>query len=173
MQSDDYNFDFARTCFIKILYGAIAADLPAAVAFASRYIMRNKYLNHRLKDFLETENERDNCIRQLERLFESFDCLIVPVTATPAFLHKKPDKVGDIQPIYTSFEVDGKKTDYATANLGYTTPFMTSNPVVSMPIGTTKAGLPIGVQVVCGYYREYKLLNIVRKLQEHSLPVSQ
>ena len=115
--------------------------------------MGNRFLNNRLKDYLQAENKRDRCARQLEALFEEVDCLLVPVTATPAFLHQKPGKMRGVQPIYNSFLVDGKETSYATANLGYTTPFCTAHPIVSMPIGKSDEGLPIGIQVICGYHR--------------------
>jgi Asp-tRNA(Asn)/Glu-tRNA(Gln) amidotransferase A subunit family amidase len=58
--------------------------------------------------------------------------------------------------------VDGIKAKYATANMGYTTPFMTGNPIVSMPVGYTTEKLPTGVQVICNHFQEYKLMNIVR-----------
>ncbi|NLO37792.1 MAG: amidase, partial [Clostridiaceae bacterium] len=165
MQTHDFDFDLARRCFIKLFYGALAATLPPPVVLIEKYILRNRFLNSRLKDYLQAENELAACARQLEELFDRFDCLIVPVTATPAFLHQKPDKTRGVQPIYTSFLVDGKKTSYATANLGYTTPFCTAHPVIAMPIGKSEEGLPIGVQVVCGYHREHKLLAVVRQLQ--------
>jgi amidase len=168
LQEHDYDFDLARMCFIKLLYGALAANLPPPVVFVEKHILKNRFLNNRLKDYLQAENERATCVRQLESLFDQYDCLIVPVTATPAFLHQKPDKMHGIQPIYTSFTVDGKETNYATANLGYTTPFYTAHPVVSMPIGKTEEGLPVGVQVICGYHQEHKLFAVVRLLQEQA-----
>ena len=167
--ADDYDFDTARECFTKLLYGAMAAMLPPPAYFATRYLMRNKLFNKSLKDFLDAENKREQLVRSLERLFGRADCLITPVTATPAFPHMKPDRMFGSQPIYDAFEVDGAKTNYATANLGYTTPFFTANPVISMPICKTGEGLPIGAQVVCGHYEEYKLLDIVQSLSESAL----
>jgi amidase len=160
LKPEDYDFEAARGAFIKLLYGAIAATLPPATVFAAKHLMHNKNMNNSLKDFLAAENVREACKRQLDTLFRRFDCLIVPVTATPAFHHLKPDKILGNQPVYSTFEVDGEKVNYATANLGFTTPFMTANPVMALPIGTTGEGLPVGVQVVCGQYCESKLLDI-------------
>ncbi len=165
LQPSDYDFNAARTGFLRLLYGAIAARVPPPAVFAERVLAKNRFFSNRLSDYLEAENVRERCIRQLDRLFERFDCLIVPVTATPAFPHQKPDRMKGIQPVYDSFDVDGKNVNYATANLGYTTPFFTSHPVVAMPIGQTESGLPVGVQVVGGYYREYPLLEIVQTLR--------
>jgi Asp-tRNA(Asn)/Glu-tRNA(Gln) amidotransferase A subunit family amidase len=36
---------------------------------------------------------------------------------------------------------------------------------MAIPIGKSEDGLPIGVQVVCGYHREHKLFDVVRQLQ--------
>jgi amidase len=70
-----------------------------------------------------------------------------------------------IQPFYNSFEVDGVITSYASANLGYTTPFLTGNPVITLPIGSTAEGLPVGVQVVGRRYRDYDLLSAAEILK--------
>ena len=169
LKSDDFDFLAARECFVKLLYGAIASNLSPGVYFVAKHLMKERFLNNSLKDFLQAENERERCIRQLDSLFERFDCLLVPVSATPAFLHMAPDKTKGSQPVYNSFDVDGVETNYASANLGYTTPFCTSNPVMSMPIGLSNEGLPIGIQVICGNFDEKKLFEIVKRLQVHSV----
>jgi len=52
-------------------------------------------------------------------------------------------------------------------NWYYTTIFnLTGNPVVVLPVDCTKAGLPIGVQVVGRRWRDMELLNIAEKLAE-------
>lgn len=165
MQPRDFDFDLARMCFIRLFYGALAAMLPPPAVLIETHILGNRFLNSRLKDYLRAENDLASCARQLEELFDRVDCLIVPVTATPVFLHQKPDKMRGVQPIYRSFLVDDQKTSYATANLGYTTPFCTAHPAMAIPIGKSEDGLPIGVQVVCGYHREHKLFDVVRQLQ--------
>ncbi len=162
---EDYDFNAARTGLLRLLYGAIAARVPPPAVFAERVLAKNRLFSNRLSDYLEAENVRESCIRRLDRLFERFDCLIVPVTATPAFLHRKPDRMKGVQPVYDSFDVDGANVNYAAANLGYTTPFFTAHPAVAVPVGQTESGLPVGVQVVGGYYREYLLLEISQALR--------
>ena len=166
LKADDYPFSQARESFIRLLYGAIAAMMPPAACFAARYLMGNRHMDRRLKTYLEAEDQREECKRAMGRLMERFDCLVTPVTATPAFPHIKPARVVNGQPFYGDFWVDGQKTLYASANLGYTTPFFTSDPVMSVPAGVTGEGLPVGVQVVCGAYRENGLMRIVQKLRE-------
>jgi len=35
-----------------------------------------------------------------------------------------------------------------------------------MPIGKSDEGLPIGIQVICGYHQDQKLFDVVRQLRE-------
>ncbi|MFQ5557245.1 MAG: amidase [Acidimicrobiales bacterium] len=49
----------------------------------------------------------------------------------------------------------------------FTSPFnITGQPAVSLPVGRTTAGLPIGVQLVAGYAREDLLLSVASQLEE-------
>lgn len=169
LKPEDYPFELARESFTKLLYGAIAAMMPPAACFAARHLGQYRLLDRCLKPLLAAENCREECKQAMCRLMERFDCLVTPVTATPAFPHIKPDRVVNGQPIYGKFSVDGQETLYAKANLGYTTPFFTANPVLSIPVGMTGDGLPVGVQVVCGMYDDLKLLHIARYFQEKGL----
>jgi amidase len=54
--------------------------------------------------------------------------------AVPAFTHRKPG---------VPIEVDGEKVPYGSAGSHYTTIFtVTGNPVVTLPIARSHAGLP-------------------------------
>lgn len=162
LSKEDYPFELARESFIRLLYGAIAAMMPAGVCFAARHLMGNRLMDRRLRSYLTAEDGREECKRAMRRLMNRFDCLVVPVTATPAFPHTKPIRVVNGQPFYGDFPVDGQKVLYAAANLGYTTPFFTADPVMAVPAGVTEEGLPVGVQVVCGAYRDLELLRMVQ-----------
>ena len=165
LRGDEYPFQLARESFTALLYGAIAAALPRPAFIAARYLMGNRHMDRRLKTYLEAENSREVCKHAMRLLMERFDCLLTPVTATPAFPHMKPDRVVNGQPFYGGFPVDGQTVLYAAANLGYTTPFFTADPVMSMPAGVTGEGLPVGIQAVCGAYHEDGLLRIVQRLR--------
>jgi amidase len=63
--------------------------------------------------------------------------------------------------------VDGKKVSYATSNMGYTTPFsLTSNPVIVIPIGQTKEGLPVGAQIVGKRFHDLDLRKIIAVMEQ-------
>ena len=102
--------------------------------------------------------ERDRTMAQMDRFMAEWDAWICPVSLTPAFPHCSFGQ---------SIEVDGVKFPYLLACGGYTMPLnFTGNPVVIIPIGQSKTGLPIGVQIVGKRWREMELLAIARKIDE-------
>ncbi|WP_234124524.1 amidase [Clostridium hydrogenum] len=163
INQDEFDFSKARDCFLKLIYGNMSISLPPIIRFLLKWKMSSK-----LRDFLLSEEVREKCIMQLDSLFDNYDILISPVTVTPAFKHKLPIKTRGYQVIYDDMLVDGKKVSYATANMGYTTPFsLTSSPVIVIPIGKSKEGLPIGVQIVGRRFHDLDLKKIVTVLDQN------
>lgn len=154
INQSDFNFQKSRECFLKLLYGNMSVSLPTIV----RLMMGSKMYN-KLKDYLNEEEKREECIAQLDKLMAEYDILLTPVTATAAFLHKSPVKTLGHQAIYDDIFVDDTKVSYSVVNMGYTTPFsLTGNPIIVIPIGKTPKGLPLGIQVVGRRMHEYDLL---------------
>jgi len=90
-------------------------------------------------------------IEQCEQFLSGYDAWICPVFPTPAFTHRKPD---------APIEVDGQPLAQILANLLHSVIFnVTGHPVVTIPIGLTTQGLPVGVQVVGRRWQEMALLN--------------
>ncbi len=100
--------------------------------------------------------KRDNLIERLDHYLSNWDAWLCPVFPTPAFTHRKPD---------APIEVDGKPQAQLLANLLHSIIFnLTGNPVVTIPIGLTAKGLPVGVQVVGRRWQEMALLNVAEQL---------
>ena len=80
--------------------------------------------------------------RHCEQLFEKFDVLLLPTTPIPA------------PPI------EGTQAVEAALHLTrFTAPFnLTGLPALSLPCGFTSAGLPIGLQIISGPWKEAKVL---------------
>ncbi len=101
---------------------------------------------------------RDRQIAQVDRFMDRWDAWICPVSLTSAFSHRDNSK-----PI----EVDGVKFPYLLACGAYTMPLnLTGNPVVVIPIGQSKEGLPIGVQIVGKRWQDMSLLSIATKINQ-------
>lgn len=100
--------------------------------------------------------QRVQLIQQLEDFLGVWDCWICPAFPTSAFSHRT-----SIAPI----DVDGQSISQMEANLLPTVIFnMTGHPVVTMPIGLSPEGLPIGVQVIGRRWREMALLDTARQM---------
>ncbi len=100
--------------------------------------------------------QRVRLIQQLEEFLGAWDCWICPAFPTPAFTHR---------PAIAPIDVDGQSISQMEANLLPAVIFnMTGHPVVTMPIGLSPEGLPIGVQVIGRRWREMALLNTARQI---------
>ncbi len=99
--------------------------------------------------------QRIRLIQQLEKFLGMWDCWICPTFPTPAFTHR---------PAKARIEVDEQSVSQLEANL-YTIIFnLTGHPVVTMPIGLSPEGLPIGVQVIGSRWQEMALLNAAHQI---------
>jgi AraC family transcriptional regulator len=108
-----------------------------------------------------------------EHFFKYMDCLY-------GFYLQQHELLPDIRPFVEFYEpaenkkiniifcvpvkkarIDGKRVSYATSNMGFTTPFsLTANPVIVIPIGRSKDGLPVGVQLAGKRFRDLDLIKI-------------
>ncbi len=108
--------------------------------------------------YAQALTNRDKLISQLEGFLSQWDAWLCPVTVGSAFKHCK---IG--QPI----EIDAVDVPYFTANMSFTTMFnMTGNPAVVIPVGKSKEGLPIGIQVIGQRWNDMALLSAAEALTE-------
>ena len=100
--------------------------------------------------------ERDRAMVRMDLFMDEWDAWITPVSLDAAFAHCNSG-----QPI----EVDGVKIPYILACGGYTMPLnFTGSPVVVIPIGQSKSGLPIGVQIVGKRWQDLNILAIAKEI---------
>jgi amidase len=100
--------------------------------------------------------KRELLVEALERFLSDWDAWICPVFPTPAFSHRKPN---------TSIQVDGQPLSMLLANLLHSVIFnVTGHPAVTIPIGTTSQGLPVGAQVIGRRWQEMTLLNSAEQI---------
>jgi aspartyl-tRNA(Asn)/glutamyl-tRNA(Gln) amidotransferase subunit A len=97
----------------------------------------------RLATYLDAVNARAALGRQMREFHERFDVLVTPTLPLPAF------EVGRVTP-----DVSGDAHDW-TWWTPFTFPFnLTQQPALSVPCGFTRAGLPVGLQLVAANFRE-------------------
>ncbi len=100
--------------------------------------------------YLKAQQARTLLIRQLDKLFESYDFLLSPVSPTPAF--KLGENTHDPLKMYLA---DAMTVPASLAGL----------PAISVPNGRSKAGLPIGVQLIAPAKADAGLLAMAKQLE--------
>ena len=101
---------------------------------------------------------KDDISDVFTEFFKTYDIWITPVSMAPAFKHQKPG---------VPFEVNGWKVPYTKAFIPFNFPStIPGHPIVVIPIGMTKKGLPVGVQIHGQKWYDYKVLQIAKELEK-------
>ncbi|MEP7301456.1 MAG: amidase [Caldimonas sp.] len=101
-----------------------------------------------LHEFLDAVAGRKQLIATVSRFFQDHDVLLTPTVPVPAFSLGTDDPPGN--PTWKPFS--------GWVNL-------TKLPAVTVPCGTTRAGLPVGLQVVGARFSEAKVLRVARAVE--------
>ena len=160
----------AGEVFVQLLGASLGQDMPWLVRkifpmFVARGLLKGQPHTVRLLRRALTMNTQEYAaalglkrvlVEDIERFFGSHDVLLAPVSYGPAF---KRCKEG------SPLDFDGATRPYNDYCWPYVGPFNASgHPALVMPLGTSKDGLPIGVQLVGPYWSEPELLHIARQL---------
>jgi amidase len=96
--------------------------------------------------------------RQILRAWRAFDVLLTPVTLTPA------PPIGHLDPV----KVEPREFNRRQARtFGYTPTFnMTGQPSISLPLGMSDDGLPIGMMFTARYGDEATLFRLAAQLEQ-------
>jgi len=120
-----------------------------------RIMMGNFVLSSGFYDayYLKAQKARTLLIEGYNEALEKYDALLCPTAPNPAF--KIGENTGDPLKMYLE--------DVMTvpANL-------TGMPAISVPAGKTKAGLPVGAQLIGARRSDQMLLNIAKSVEEHA-----
>lgn len=109
-------------------------------------------------NYTEALQLKDDVSDTFTEFFKKHDIWITPVSIAPAFKHKKPG---------VPFEINGWKVPYTKAFIPFNFPStIPGHPIVVIPIGITKKGLPVGIQIHGQKWRDYKILQIAKELEK-------
>ena len=121
-------------------------------------------LKRSAKELKIAEVQREMVFTTICRALKKIDVLITPTLACPAFELGK-SLVTNEETNETGIIINGKKIS-ATGWL-FTYPFnLSGHPVVSIPCGFSKDGLPIGMQIIGQRFDELTLLQVSQKFEE-------
>lgn len=100
--------------------------------------------------YLQAQKARTLLINEFDKLFTEYDVLVGPVVPTPAF------KLGE----NTANPIMMYLTDIMTVPTS-----LAGLPALSVPAGTTEAGLPVGVQLMGPRRSDARLLALAREME--------
>jgi len=112
-------------------------------------------------DYVKALEFKDEISDAFTNFFNNYDVWITPVSIAPAFKHQKPG---------IPFEINGYKVPYTKAFIPFNFPStIPGHPIVVIPIGITKNGLPVGVQIHGKKWNDYRLLQIAKELEKFTV----
>ncbi len=160
----------ATQVFVHLLGALLGQDMPWLVrkifpVFVARGLLKGqpnmvrvlrRALTMNTRDYAAALGAKRALVEDIERFFSHHDVLLAPVSYGPAFTRCKEG---------SPLDFDGALRPYNDYCWPYVGPFNASgHPALVMPLGTSKDGLPIGVQLVGAYWSEPELLHIARQL---------
>jgi len=101
--------------------------------------------------YLRAQKVRALIARDFSEAFQKVDAILAPTTPTPAF--KLGEKTADPLQMYL-------------ADIYTVTGSLAGIPGISVPCGTTKEKLPIGVQILASHFNEARILQLARAFEK-------
>ena len=152
----DVEFERSHAHYLQILTSIISADWPQSTksfmrehaSSAPADAMDDLTLQARgsvltYADYLSLNGARERMKAKWSAFFETYDAILCPVTAVAAFPHDTERRVPD-----RTISVNGQERPYMELLRWAGLATVCHLPASSAPVGISKAGLPLGVQIV-------------------------
>jgi amidase len=138
---------------------ALAARLPPEDESPLARSVRFATLRHR--DWLFAHERREGIRARMAAFFRGTDALLMPVTVVPAIPH-------DLSEPFTDRVIrhDGHERPYTDLFGWIALTTLAYLPATVVPVGRTRAGLPVGVQIVGPYLEDRTALAAGRRIAE-------
>ncbi len=122
-------------------------------------MLRGNTMAHR--DWLCLDETRHEMRWKWHEFFEDYDLLLCPPMCTPAFPHDHA------QSYERSATINGKDYPFMTQTFWAGLSGVAFQPASTAPIGLTRGGLPVGVQIVGPQYGDQTCLHFAGLLEKH------
>jgi amidase len=131
-----------------------AADEPLARKVARSYSQRHR-------DWLMLHEHRLQLAARWAAFFQDYDALLCPVSPTPAFPH---DHSADVEA--RTILVDGEPRSYLELSVWPSLAGAAYLPAVVVPVGLSREGLPVGMQVIGPHLEDRTAIDIAKQIQQ-------
>ncbi|MAP94188.1 MAG: amidase [Ponticaulis sp.] len=111
-------------------------------------------------EWMRTDARRSAMKTIMREFFKTYDALIMPVSATPAIRHNTRGPV-----LNRTIRVNGRKMPYASHLNWIALASACHLPAVTLPVGFSEDGLPIGIQLVGAQGEDARLLDIAEAIE--------
>jgi amidase len=119
-------------------------------------------LRARATDYVSWYGQRERYREAYRRFFREWDVLLAPVCISNAFPH--PNLRVPIT--RRTLEVDGQAVPYLRLNAYPSLATLCGQPATAFPVGRTRAGLPIGLQVIGPYLEDRTTIRFAHLLEQ-------
>jgi amidase len=113
------------------------------------------------RHWTEAHEQREKLRQRLEGYFREIDILLMPVTNSPAPLHANKGS-----PYDRTIDVNGRARPYPDQFKWISLATLAGLPATSAPLGHTRSGLPVNVQIVSAYGQDLSTIDFARRLAE-------
>lgn len=110
-------------------------------------------------EWLDTNEKRLHMRRRWAEFFQDVDILLCPVTNTLPFPHDQSKPVHQRQ-----LTINGRSTPYTDILVWVGLVGVVYLPATVIPVGCTRSGLPVGIQIVGPYLEDLSCLEFARQL---------
>lgn len=107
-------------------------------------------------------NEKRNRLREkFQRVFDEYDVVLCPNNITTSFRHHQQQEI-----FMRKISVDGKLRNYTDMFMWIAPATVLGLPATSAPVGVTKDGLPVNVQIIGGAYQDKTTIRFAKYLEK-------
>jgi amidase len=159
--------------YLRLLYAALAISFPPEVIAALEGSAKNLPADAATREadlvrgavgphyaWLRDDEARWRLRAQWKELFEQVDVLLCPILPVPAFPHDHSPMPGRI------LDVDGQKVSNFDLLFWAGIVTVAGLPATAVPVGRTRAGLPVGMQIVAPYLEDRTSLAFAREIAD-------
>lgn len=170
----DFKFDEAVSCFDRLLGAAMCggfsrqqiedlATKGASGDLASAKQLASEHASQRHRSWLSSNEKRLQLRAKWETFFQDWDVVLMPAMPTVAIPHDHSHPM-----VQRKILVDGEERPYIDQLKWAGLVGVAFLPSTVVPVGISKSGLPVGVQVVGPFLEDRTTLDVARRIESTS-----